>query len=59
MNKDQVNGRVKDAGGKIQQEVGKATGNLTQQAKGLAKQGEGKIQKTVGDVKNEADKKDH
>ena len=56
MNKDQAKGTMKDVGGKIQQEVGKATGDLSQQAKGLAKQGEGKVQKAVGDVKNEADK---
>ena len=56
MNRDQVKGRMKEAGGKIQQKAGKATGSVTQQAKGLAKQGAGKVQKTVGDARNDADK---
>ena len=56
MNRDQVKGRMKDVGGKIQQKAGKATGNLSQQAKGLAKQGVGKVQKTAGDARNEAEK---
>ena len=56
MNRDQVKGRLKDAGGKIQREVGKATGSLKQEAKGLAKQAEGKVQKTVGDARNDAER---
>lgn len=51
MNKDQVKGKLKDIGGKIQQEVGKAVGSSEQQAKGLSKQAEGKLQKSVGDAK--------
>ncbi|MES2538595.1 MAG: CsbD family protein [Pseudomonadota bacterium] len=51
MNKDQVKGAAKDVGGKIQEEVGKLTGNNEQQAKGLANQVEGKVQKGVGNVK--------
>jgi uncharacterized protein YjbJ (UPF0337 family) len=51
MNKDQVKGAAKDVGGKIQEEVGKLTGNKDQQAKGLANQVEGKAQKGVGNVK--------
>ena len=58
MNRDQVNGRMKDMGGKIQEKAGKATGNRSQQAKGLIKQGVGKLQKTVGDAANEVDKSD-
>lgn len=57
MNRDQVKGRIKEAGGKIQQTAGEATGSLTQQAKGVAKQVAGKVQKTVGDVRNDADKR--
>ena len=56
MNRDQVKGRMKEAGGKIQQKVGKATGSLKQQAKGLAKQVEGKVQKTLGDSRDDAEK---
>ena len=51
MNKDQVKGKAKDVGGKIQQKVGEAVGSSKQQAEGLAKQAEGKTQKNVGDVK--------
>lgn len=58
MNRDQVKGRMKDMGGKIQEKAGKATGNRSQQAKGLLNQGVGKVQKTVGDAANEVDKSD-
>ena len=52
MNRDQVKGRMKEAGGKIQQKAGKASGSLKQQAKGLMKQGSGKLQKNAGDARN-------
>ena len=51
MNKDQVKGKAKDIGGKIQESVGKAVGSSEQQAKGLSKQVEGKAQEKVGDAK--------
>lgn len=51
MNKDQVNGAIKDAAGKVQQQAGKMVGSTEQQAKGLAKQVEGKTQKGFGDAK--------
>jgi uncharacterized protein YjbJ (UPF0337 family) len=50
MNKNQIEGRVKDVTGKVQQKVGKATGNTSQQVKGVAKQIEGKVQKGVGNL---------
>ena len=52
MNKDQVEGKLKEVGGKIQEAAGKVVGNEEQQAKGLANQVEGKVQKKVGDVKD-------
>jgi uncharacterized protein YjbJ (UPF0337 family) len=52
MNRDQVKGRMKDAGGKIQQKAGKASGSLKLQAKGLMKQGSGKLQRNAGDARN-------
>lgn len=58
MNRDQIKGRMKDMGGKIQEKAGKVTGNRSQQAKGLVNQGVGKVQKTVGDAANEIDKSD-
>ena len=51
MNKDQVKGKLKDIGGKIQEEVGDVVGSSEQQAKGLANQVEGKTQKKYGDAK--------
>ena len=51
MNKNQVNGTVKDLTGKVQEEAGKLVGNKEQQAKGLIKQVEGKAEKALGDAK--------
>lgn len=56
MNRDQTKGRMKEAGGKLQQKAGKATGSLKHQAKGLARQAAGKLQKNVGDARNDAEK---
>ena len=53
MNKDQVKGKLKDIGGKIQEEVGDVIGSSEQQAKGISKQVEGKVQETYGDAKEE------
>jgi len=52
MNKDQVKGKAKDIGGKIQEGVGKVVGSNKQQAEGLGKQAEGKAQEKAGDVKD-------
>jgi len=51
MNKDQVEGKLKDIGGKIQEGAGKVVGSTEQQAKGLANQAEGKTQEAYGDAK--------
>jgi uncharacterized protein YjbJ (UPF0337 family) len=51
MNKDQIKGKAKDIGGKIQEEAGKVVGSSEQQAKGLGKQVEGKLQEKAGDLK--------
>lgn len=56
MNRDQVKGRMKEAGGAIQQKAGKATGNRSQQAKGMLKRGLGKLQKNAGDSRDDAEK---
>lgn len=52
MNEDQIKGKAKDIGGKVQEEFGKAVGSSEQQAKGLANQVEGKVQEKVGDAKD-------
>jgi uncharacterized protein YjbJ (UPF0337 family) len=51
MNKDQVQGAVKDIAGKIQEQAGKLLGSQEQQYKGRSKQISGKIQKGVGNAK--------
>lgn len=51
MNKNQVNGTLKDGAGKVQEQVGKVTGSQEQQDKGVVKQAEGKVEKAYGDVK--------
>ena len=56
MNRDQVKGRMKEAGGKMQQKAGKASGSLKHQAKGLMKQASGKLQKNAGDARNNSEK---
>jgi uncharacterized protein YjbJ (UPF0337 family) len=56
MNKNQIEGSVKDVTGKVQQKLGQATGNKKQQVKGLAKQIEGKAQKGMGNVEQALNK---
>jgi uncharacterized protein YjbJ (UPF0337 family) len=56
MNSDQIKGKAKDIGGKIQEEAGKVVGSSEQQAKGLANQAEGKVQEKYGDLKDSANK---
>ena len=51
MHKDQVEGGMKDAKGKIKEAAGKATDNERLEAEGNMDQAEGKVQKTVGDAK--------
>lgn len=51
MNKDQANGALKNIGGKVQQEIGKVTGNKHQQVEGLKNQIAGKAQVVIGDAK--------
>jgi uncharacterized protein YjbJ (UPF0337 family) len=55
MNSDQIKGKAKDIGGKVQEEVGKAVGSSEQQAKGLSNQVEGKVQEKYGDAKDALD----
>ena len=55
MNKDQIEGSIKDAAGKVQQKIGEIVGNPKQQMKGVQKQIKGKTQKAIGNV-NEAAK---
>src|SRR5580704_6024913 len=56
MNKDQVEGKVKDVAGRVERQVGEWTGDKEAQAHGALKQAEGKVQNAWGDVKD-ADRK--
>jgi uncharacterized protein YjbJ (UPF0337 family) len=52
MNKDQINGALKNALGKVQEHAGKTIGSAAQRTKGLVRQGEGRLQKAYGNVKD-------
>ncbi len=56
MNEHQVKGKVKEAAGEAQEQLGKASGDRDQQARGHAREQEGKVQKKVGDVKQGVEK---
>jgi uncharacterized protein YjbJ (UPF0337 family) len=56
INKDQVEGRVKEATGKVQEVAGKAVGSTTQQVKGAVNKAAGAAQAKYGDVKNDLNK---
>lgn len=51
MNKNQIQGTVKDLTGKVQEEAGKLVGNKEMEAKGIHKQVTGKAEKRLGDAK--------
>jgi uncharacterized protein YjbJ (UPF0337 family) len=51
MNKNQVEGVLKEVAGKVQEEVGKLGGSKEQQVKGIGKQITGKAEKIYGDAK--------
>jgi uncharacterized protein YjbJ (UPF0337 family) len=51
INKDQVEGRTKEAVGKVQEVAGKAVGSKSQQVKGMANKVAGQAQAAYGDVK--------
>jgi uncharacterized protein YjbJ (UPF0337 family) len=51
INKDQVEGRVKEAAGKVQEVAGKTVHNDTQQAKGMVNKVAGAAQAKFGDAK--------
>ncbi len=53
MNKDQIEGSAKEAAGKVQKNVGKATANGTQVVKGAAREIAGKAQKAYGDARSD------
>jgi uncharacterized protein YjbJ (UPF0337 family) len=52
MNKDQVEGKVKDVAGRIERQAGEWTGDQEKQADGALKQVEGKAQNAWGNAKD-------
>ncbi len=58
MDKDRVEGKVKDIAGRTQRQVGEWTGDAESQAKGAAKQAEGKVQNAWGKTKDAVKKSD-
>lgn len=56
MNDEQVKGKLKEAAGEVQEQVGKMTGNREQEARGHAREHEGKAEKKLGDLKDGVDK---
>jgi uncharacterized protein YjbJ (UPF0337 family) len=54
INKDQVDGRMKEAAGKVQEVAGRVTGSHTQEAKGAINKNLGAAQAKVGDVTEKA-----
>jgi uncharacterized protein YjbJ (UPF0337 family) len=54
MDKDRVEGKLKDVAGRVERQVGEWTGDSEQQAKGAAKQVEGKVQNAWGKAKDAA-----
>jgi uncharacterized protein YjbJ (UPF0337 family) len=52
MNKDRVEGKMKDVAGRVERQAGEWTDNEKMQVRGAAKQAEGKIQNAVGKVKD-------
>lgn len=52
MNKDRVEGKVKDVAGRVERQAGEWTDDPKLQVKGAAKQVEGKVQNTFGKAKD-------
>jgi uncharacterized protein YjbJ (UPF0337 family) len=52
MNKDRVEGKMKDVSGRVERQVGEWTGDADKQAHGAVKQAEGKVQNAWGKVKD-------
>lgn len=52
MDKDRVEGKVKDIAGRVERQVGEWTGDKEAQVKGAAKQVEGKVQNAWGQAKD-------
>ena len=54
MNEDRLTGAAKNLGGKVEEGVGRATGELETQVRGKARQAEGQIEEFYGHAKETA-----
>ena len=54
MNKDRVEGKVKDIAGRVERQAGEWTDDPKTQVKGAVKQAEGKVQNAWGKAKDSA-----
>ncbi len=54
MNKNQVSGRIEQAGGAVKEVAGKATGNASLEAKGNVQKNSGKAEGHLGDARERA-----
>jgi uncharacterized protein YjbJ (UPF0337 family) len=54
MNEDRMAGTMKNVGGKLEEGVGRATGDLKSQAQGVAHQVAGDVQDLYGQAKDQA-----
>lgn len=52
MNRDQIDGRIKQSGGQLKQFAGKALGNTRLEHEGRVQQATGRAQACYGDIKN-------
>ena len=55
MDKDRVEGPMKEAGGKVKEEWGDLTDDTKTEAEGKMDQAEGKVQNTWGEAKDKVD----
>jgi uncharacterized protein YjbJ (UPF0337 family) len=54
MNKNQIDGGMKEAAGKVQKEFGKVVDSPKHKAEGGMKEASGKVQKTAGNIEEKA-----
>jgi uncharacterized protein YjbJ (UPF0337 family) len=56
INKDQVEGRLDQAQGKVKEVIGKAFGNKTLEVKGNIQKNVGAVEASIGDARHEIEK---
>jgi uncharacterized protein YjbJ (UPF0337 family) len=54
MSNDEKKGKSKQVEGQVREDVGKLTGNKTEQVKGKIQQVEGKVQEEIGKLKKKS-----